>query len=280
MTIEGGQLQISELGVSEVDFRDAFIKYKVSDYLKEVMVRYSLTSFADSDIKHIHFMTINERINGEKLDWSSKYIKRNSESYIYKSYAQNNMVRHKYNEDNDDYFDGRLFVENKNLPQETLLYQSNTYVPSEELVEYNGIINPTYIVENYPMFEVKVKTATNGDLIADYKPLKGRFYVLKESESAETIYINGTLVVGFPLGLNSGVVFSQIFNTVYTEFEKLLDYTKIIKVELALSRFEIATLDLKKVYYFEQEHGFFIINNITYKSGGVTIGEFVRVNYS
>lgn len=280
MTIESSQLQISQLGVSEVDFRDAFIKYKVSDYLKEVMVRYGLTSFADSDLKHIHFMSINERINSEKLNWSDKYIKRVSEGYIYKSYSRNNLVKHKYNEENDDYYDGLLFIDNDNLPQESVLYQSNTYAPAEELVEYNGILNPVYNVTNYPMFEVKVKVATNGDVIADYKPLKGRFYVLKEVASNETIYIDQTLVQGFPLAENSGVVFSQIFNDVYPEFERLLDDTKIIKVELALSRYDVATLDLKKVYYFEQEHGYFLFNKLTYKSGKVAVGEFVRVNYS
>ena len=75
-------LNIHYLVQGEVSFTQALIKYKLSDFIKEVMTREALTPFVDS-INNIEFLTLDERLGYEFVDWSHMYVKRTSETYLY-----------------------------------------------------------------------------------------------------------------------------------------------------------------------------------------------------
>ena len=275
-------LSISILGTVDVSFSEALIKYKVADWFKEVMMRFALTAFTSIADRHIHFLTVEERLNADIVNWSRKYVKRKSEKYVYNSYAKENFYRHQYDEKDDDYNDGKLTVQNENLAIEKTIYKSVTYAPLEELTTYKGVSFPEYFVNNFKMFDVEVKEEEDesGDIITitKYKPLKNRFYIMQDVERVDSLYLETLLVPSFPLAKISGNTFKDIVPEKYSEINDILNDTKIHSIELALSKADVLLLDLEKRYYFEQEKQVYLFNKLTWKSGKIVIGEFIRLN--
>lgn len=277
--VTSASFTIQTLGVQEIDFSAALIKIKVKDFFKEIMVRNALTPFVDVENKAIRFRPLDERLNAPKVDWSSKYVKQGrSEKYVYNQYAQKNIIKHKYNDPNEDWANGVLFVDNQNQPEEKDLYNSFTYAPEQTLVEYNGTNFPSYFVQNFRMFDVEVsEDADTGDLIANYKQLKDRFYVIKAEQRIDDIYILGELAEEFPLAVYSEVFGDIVFDD-YSNMNQLIDNAKILTIDLMLSLVDVVMLDFYKRYYFEQERAYFILNSLTWKPNELAKGEFVKIN--
>lgn len=224
-------------------------------------------------------MSLDDRLDAPAIDFSDKYIKRKKESYLYNTYAKNNLLKHKYDIEGDDYDDGNLIVNNANLESEKTLFQGNTFAPLDEFVTYNGVVNAEYEVTNFKMFEIDIKEDTaTGDLIAAYKPLKNRFYFMESEQRADSIRILGVLQVGFPIAKINAVSYKSIVGLKYQKISQLIERTKVHEIELALAPFHIATLDLKKRYYFTQEHAYYLLNNVRYVSGNKSIGEFILIS--
>lgn len=272
-------LTVETLGVQEIDFSSALIKLKVKDFFKEIMIRNSLTPFVDVENKAIRFRPLDERLTAPKINWSSKYIKKGrSEKYIYNNYAQKNIIQHKYNDANEDWANGVLLVDNENQPEEKNLYNSFTYAPEEILVEYNGTNYPSYFVQNFKMFDVEVEQDPDTEeLIANYKQLKDRFYFIRSEQRVDDIYVLGELAEEFPLAVYSEVFADIVFDK-YSNMNQLIDNAKIINIDLALSLVDVVMLDFYKRYYFEQEKAYFLLNNLSWKSGNISSGEFVKIN--
>jgi len=272
-------MSIYQAGVQDINFSIALVKYKVKEFFKEIMIRGALTAFPDIDNKNIHFMSLDDRLDAPAIDFSDKYIKRKKESYLYNTYAKNNLLKHKYDIEGDDYDDGNLIVNNANLESEKTLFQGNTFAPLDEFVTYNGVVNAEYEVTNFKMFEIDIKEDTaTGDLIASYKPLKNRFYFMESEQRADSIRILGVLQVGFPIAKINAVSYKSIVGLKYQKISQLIERTKVHEIELALAPFHIATLDLKKRYYFTQEHAYYLLNNVRYVSGNKSIGEFILIS--
>lgn len=261
----------------EVSFTQALIKLKISDFLKEVMTRESLTPFVDSENKHIDFLTLEERASAEAVDWTEKYVKRTKEGYLYLDYAQQNWMRHKYPNELENHNDGALNIDNENLEEEKTIYQSLSFSPDQRLSTFtSGGIN--YRVPRLPMFNVEVKEdEATGDLIGTYKFIAGRFFFVKSDPVTHTIYIDGNEVVGFPLANVNGNVFKDIVYEKYQQFNNFAEDAKVHDIELALSLSDILQLDLKKLYYFENEAAYYILNRLSYKTGQKTKGEFLKI---
>lgn len=271
--IEDGFLEIETRGIQEVDFSEALIKIKVKDFFKEIMIRNALTPFVDVENKSIRFRTLDERLNANVINWTDKYVDRKSEKYVYENYAQDNILKHKYNQPNVDYGDGVIVVENENQPAEKTLYSSFSYAPEQNLV----VINQTYNVQNFRMFDVEVQVDENDDLIANYKQLKDRFYFIRSQQVEDDIYVLGDLATEFPLAVYSEV-FADIVNDKFTNIGQLINNAKILTIELALSKADVVGLNFYRRYYFEQEKAYFLLNNLTWKSGDICTGEFVKIN--
>jgi len=272
-------LTIETLGVQEIDFSLALIKIKVKDFFKEIMVRNALTPFVDVENKAIRFRTLDERLNAPAIDWTSKYVKEDrSEKYVYNSYAQKNIIKHKYNEENQDFADGVISVDNDNQPSETTIYDSFTYAPEEILEEYKGKNSSTYFVQNFRMYNVEVtKEAETNNLLANYKQLKDRFYFIKSAQKNDDIYILNELVNEFPFALYSEV-FADIVDEKYSNLNQLINEAKIITVNLIISLVDVSMLDFYKQYYFEQEKAYFLLNSLTWKEDDLAFGEFIKIN--
>ena len=261
----------------EVSFTQALIKLKISDFLKEVMTRESLTPFVDSENKHIDFLTLEERASAEAVDWTEKYVKRTKESYLYLDYAQQNWMRHKYPNELEDHNDGALSIDNENLEEEKTIYQSLSFSPDRRLSTFTSE-GTNYRVPRLPMFEVEVKEdEVTGDLIGTYKFIAGRFFFVKSDPVSHTIYIENNQVDGFPLANINGNIFRDIVYDKYQAFNNFAEDAKVHDIELALSLSDILQLDLKKLYYFENEAAFYILNRLSYKTGQKTKGEFLKI---
>lgn len=271
--VDQATLTIGVISQGEVSFTSALIKYKVVDFIKEIMVREALTSFVDVESKTIKFLTLNERLDAEVVDWSSKYVRRTNETYLYRDYAQKNYFRHKYSSEFEDFNDGVLNVPNENLDEEATIYQSNSFSPDENFSTF--VSNGTeYPITRLPMFEIEVKEV-GGAIDLNYKFIKDRFFFVKSQQSDRDIYIDGNLQNGYPSVSVGDSTFKNIFFTKYASFGLLSEQAKVHEIELALSVSDIVHLDLSKRYRFDQEAAIYILNRLKWKSGKITTGEFI-----
>ena len=275
--ITEGWMSVETRGIQPIDFSEALIKIKVKDFFKEILFRNALTPFINVDDKHITFRTLDERLSAPTLDWSKKYAGRQSEKYVYENYAQENLVKHKYNDENQDYADGVIVVDNENQPTEKTLYQSFSYAPEQTFEQIKTNLN-TYNVQNFRMFDVEIEIDENGDMIANYKQLKDRFYFIKARTVNEQIYVGTDLATKFPLAEYSEV-FANIIDTKFSNIGRVINDAKILDIDLVLSKMDILNMLFHRLYYFEQEKGYFLLNQLTWKSGEISTGEFVKINY-
>ena len=276
--IQAGSMRIDQLGVQSVDFSAALIKLKVKDFFKEVLTRQAATPFVDIDHRNIHFINIDNRLSAPVIDWSAKYARRKAERYVYDSYARNNNLTHKYDTGEEDFNDGVLVVDNENLPEDKDLFKSFTHSPLEEFITYRGLSNTEYLVNNFKMFTVEVKTDPDTqETLAEYKPIKNRFYIFDSETREDTIYILGNPVSSFPIATIGGNTFKDIVAERYQGIRKILNDTRIHTIELVLTKWEVAALDLSVRYYFAQEAAVYMLNKLTWKNAALCEGEFVRL---
>lgn len=262
----------------QVSFTKALMKFKVNAFLKEIMTRESLTAFVENENKTINFFTLTERFEQPVTDWTDKFVERKKESYMYNNYAQNNLLKHKYQDELSNYNDGNLIVNNQNLEQEKTLYKSVGYSPNNELTDFTDN-NIVYKVPQIPTFEVKTKEDPDTeDVIAEYKFLKDRFFFVKAEKTNNSIYIDNNLANNIPLVSLSGVLFRDIVFDKYNQFVNISSNTKIHSIDLALSLSDVMFLSLSNKYYFEQEASFYLLNKLKYQSGKITNGEFLKID--
>ena len=273
VSVDQATLTIGVISQGEVSFTSALIKYKVVDFIKEIMVREALTPFVDVESKTIKFLTLNERLDAEVVDWSSKYVSRVNETYLYRDYAQKNYFRHKYSSELEDFNDGILNVPNENLDEEVTIYQSKSFSPDENFSTFTDS-GDDYPITRLPMFEVEVKDV-GGAIDLNYKFIKDRFFFVKSQQSERQIYIDGNLQNGYPSVSAGSSTFKNIFFTKYASFGLLSEQAKVHEVELALSLSDIVHLDLSKRYRLDQEAAIYILNRLKWKSGKITTGEFI-----
>lgn len=271
--VDQASITLGVISQGQVSFTTALIKYKVVDFIKEIMVREALTSFVDVENKTIKFLTLNERMDAEVVDWSTKYVSRTNETYLYRDYAQQNYFRHKYSSEFEDFNDGILNVPNENLDKEETIYQSNSFSPDENFSTFISS-GTEYPITRLPMFEIEVKDV-GGVIDLNYKFIKDRFFFVKSQQSERQIYIDGNLQNGYPSVSVGDAVFKNIFFTKYASFGLLAENAKVHEIELALSVADIVHLDLSKRYRFDQEAAIYILNRLTWKSGAITKGEFI-----
>lgn len=270
-----GEVDIKYLQTGVVSFTRALIKYRVSDFMKEIFTRFSLTPFVDSRSKNIELLTLDERLDADVVDWSDKYVKRENETYLYRDYAQENYFRHKYHFDGDDFNDGILPIENENLEEEKTVFQSESYSPDETFTTFEDNTTP-YEVPKLRMFDVEIKEQS-GSLIATYNRLKDRFFFATDTPLGRDIYIDGFIQDSAPLAQVGPSLFRNIIGTKYANFGRISTNAKVHNIVLALSQVDIIHLDLKKRYYFKQEASVYILNRLKWESGDFCTGEFIRV---
>lgn len=283
-------LQFAEVNISrnqnpDVSFSEQFKNFKITDFFNDFIRRFGLTMIPDNDNRHLSFYTLSERLNtSNSVDWSEKYVRRTNESYLFGSYAQNNYYRHKYNGENEDFNDGILEINNKNLQNEKTLASSPFYSRTEDMTTFVNIEGENALNRFvYPIWSREPKETENGIEIS-YKSLSGRFYVIKDTIMAFPLRLVSELteqelvVPVAPIIDSSFTHYADLIPKYYDKYYQLLNNCKIHKIEVAHSVFDIINLDFSKPIYFEQEASHYLINKEGFESGKLNILEAIKIN--
>lgn len=277
-------VNISRVDDEIINFDDAFINFKIKDFFNEVMFRYGITPYKDKYTSNYNFLTLQELLQTADVeDWSAdknKFVKRNSESYIYSNYAQQNVFKHKYNEPNDDYYDGQILINNENLQDSRNAIVSKIYVPEEI---------PTNIFERqtnvYKLWDKEPKD----DGTTTYKSLSKRFYFMRYEDyfftSSTTIgseeLATEQLINNAPFESFFGLSFSNAIQEYYLPLHNILNKARVINADIYLTESDITNLDLTKLYYIKEEGGYFVLNKtINFIRNGAIKNELINVEYN
>ena len=287
----GYDFKLYQISQQVVDFGSEFLDVSLSEFIKEIMMRFALTPFIDVESKHIKFLTLSERINTNNVkDWTDKFVKRTDENYIYKDYAQRNWLKHKYNDENATFNNGFLSVSNQTLQPQKDLYSSKFYSFNNEITSF---YDSDFTNNSFPIWNREIKETINNDTTpptktydVNYKGLSNRFYFIRRNILPKTINIGSQLLRIEETANNVAIVdtkklsYSDAVNN-YKDFVKVLNDTRIHEIELFLNINDLLDLDLESLYYFSQENQYYILNRITIDlTNNINKGEFIRVKYN
>lgn len=288
------ELEITELNLSiyqissgTISFKDALIDFGIKDFFKEFLWQFGLTPIPQENNK-VLFLTTDERINAEVINWSDKYNGRSKEEYLHGSYAQRNWYRYKYNSENSNYNDGFLEVRNQNLEDEKDSISSKVYTPEKDKINFPTSSTSRFDSNVYMIWqkEVQEKEDENGNPTTEikYKDLSNRYYFIRSKENQNEInlsyeIINDSIKVsGFAQEDYSDLSFSEIVKNEYLSLDSLINNSRKHFIKLKnLTPVDIQNLRFDVVYYFEQEQQYYILNKLPYQNTKENIGEFIRV---
>lgn len=258
-------------------FDQAFIDYKVSDFIKEILIEFGLTPYKDKFTNGIKFMTLYELLQNQSVsDWSDKFRGKASEKYTFGNYAKRNVFKPKYNDDGMTHNNGYIEINNENLQDEITLHQSNIYSP-------NRIYSPFLTSSNvYPIWTKEVKD----DATIDYKDLDGRFYFMRaekvySSMTVGSVILGGTLENPFYYRESYyRLSYSNVIDDWYRPIKSIFDKAKLVVNQFWLTKKDIYNIDLSKLIVVKQLSSYFLINKISnFTPGKITNVECIEVDY-
>lgn len=269
-------LKISTVKLSEDTLKE-MLNFKLADYVKEFMYKYSLIGYRKDNI--LYFKKIGSILNSENsVDWSDKFVKRIEESYDI-GFNQHNFLKHKYVNEGSNYYDGDIQSNNLNLPYSKDLISSNVFVPSQNsaLFSLGGAASSSNdtLVKGY----VTYTTDSNDNV----KTEKRNFWQQIEPWPTSSVYlgsfINSDRYTLFGQQVNKSNTFSTGFNSNYWNVMTEITYqTKYHVFELNLTEIDILQIDQGLPYYFKQEAAFYMLNELTYTYGQKATGKFTKIN--
>jgi len=280
------KLKIEQVSKSQISFSEELTKFSVTDFFKEILWRFGLTPFINNETKNIHFLTLNERLNSTQVvDWSSKYISRNSEEYELGNYAQKNLFKHKYNDSNAKYNDGAITVINENLEESKDLVTSKVYTNDNSLTTIMTGLSESNV---YPIWQQDVKEEKDDSgttkIKIEYKELNDRYYFIKSKQVEQNIKIGSptfqiyTSSTSYPFVDSVDTTYRELTPKYYNQFEKIANNAILHTISLALTPLDIANIDLKALVYFKQESAYYLLNSLKYKPNGESEGEFIKIH--
>lgn len=259
--------KIYTLAIDEAKERDA-LSFRLSQFIKEICYRYFLTPLQTGN--HVEFVSIYDIMNEwDVLDWSGKYINRQEEEYT-AGYATNNWLRHRYVSGGDESFDLNLTTGNHNAAMSKDMIVSEIFAPSENA---NKILD-------FEVFEVEVKD--NGE--TKYKTNNRFFFAHADLRfrSSTTCFASNTI----PGELCSPDAYYLIpeYTAAFSDsdrwrsLERIIQGLRVHKIDLHITTVDVAQLDITRIYYFEQEQAYYMLNRLAYTKGKVTNAEFVKIS--
>jgi hypothetical protein len=279
------QLIIKEYQGDIISFSNELKDFQTKDFITEILNRFGLTPFKDKYTNHYKFLTLTELLQDNQIvDWSrekNKFVSFISERYIFGSYAQKNKFTYKYNEQEDDYYNSEIVIDNVNLPDNKIVVNSKVYSPEK---------TPTILIHNlisnvYKMWDKEVKD--NGDV--KYKGLSKRYYLMRESShtftshteiGSETLSSHQSITT-IPVESFINLKFSDVVRDYYASIASILNFSKIIEASIYLTENDIANIDFSKLYWIKELNNYFLLNKINnFVKKGITKVELIRVNRS
>ncbi|WP_312557905.1 hypothetical protein [Empedobacter brevis] len=287
LIIDNFNFSIYQISLGVISFKDALIDFGIKDFFKEFLWQFGLTPIPLKDNK-VLFLTTDERINAEVVNWTDKFNGRINEEYVYNNYAQRNNFKYKYNTENSNYNDGFLKVNNQNLEDEVDSIQSKIYTVEKDKINFPVSSTQKFDSNVYMIWqkEVQEKEDENGNPTTEikYKDLSNRYYFIRSKENQNEINlsyerINDSIKVpGFAQEDYSDLSFSEIIKNEYLSLDSLINNSRKHFIKLKnLTPVDIQNLRFDVVYYFEQEQQYYILNKLPYQNAKENIGEFIRV---
>lgn len=283
------EVEVYNLSLGNIDFTDAFSEFPIKDFVKEIIWRYGLTPVYDAYTKNIHFYTVDEKVNfNNYVNWTDKYVKREKEIYLYgNNYAQTNIFAHKYNDEAETFRNGQLTIANENLPSSKIIAQSKIYAADRRIRSYN-IASGSFDSVLFPVWQSEVREVIENDQTVqkiEYKGLSGRFYIMKIQQvneqgkfKSEVLDSNVETTPHYYVSNLNNTHYNDLVAKYYPTYERILNDFKMHTIELAMSLPDVLQLDFTKLYYFEQEASFYILNKLNWQDGNKCKGEFIRIN--
>lgn len=243
--------------------RDA-LDLSLSDFIKEFCYRYALIPIHDGN--NINFIGFHDIIdNWNVLDWTDRYIYRNEETYTL-DYGNNNWLKHSYVDESDTQYNLNIPSFNDNAEVNHDIVVSKIFAPNR-----NGVFG---IYDSNLQGDGTFTTKTNK-----------RFYWIKRVRrfSTEEIRVASRTVPGYIVAV--GGIFNYAEYTAafsdserWRSLERIIQGLRVHKIDLHITTVDVAELDITKVYYFEQEQAYYMLNRLAYTKGKITNAEFVKVN--
>jgi hypothetical protein len=272
--------KLSKVESSNIDFTGVFIDLKTKDFFNEVLTRFGLTPFKDKYTNNITFKTLYEILqDSDTIDWSSKFDSVNSESYAYGSYAQVNNFVYKYNDNESDYYNGSINIENVNLPDTKDAIKSVIYAPDR--VRTNELFKSTNV---YRLWNKEPKE----DGTVNYKSLDKRFYFMRIENfifpeavtiGSETLAVETTIGQA-PYESFFKLPFNDVIQDYYLPIYQILNNAKIINANIFLKEQDIVNIDFSKLVWIKQLGNYFLLNKImNFQGNGITKCELIKVDY-
>ena len=269
LNISNFQSTIKKYIFQEIRFGDALKDIKATDFIKYMMHRYGLTMFYDN--KKVTFKTIEQRLDADTINYSRFFKERDKEKYTYSSYAQENILAHKYVDEDVGFNDGVIYVNNKNLRESRTLLESFTYSPTR--------------TGQLTIFEAEPYEDDDGDVKINYKGIDRNFSIkmnldgvaevtLRSIIENDSVVFSGTA----PIVNLQGTTFREYKNMYYTGVEKILNNTKIHNVTFKMSIYEFLHIDLSKKLYLRQEASEYLINSATLRNNDEVTMELIKLN--
>lgn len=267
----------------QISFSEELSEYSITDFFKEVVNFFGLTPYPDEHSKKIDYLGMAERIVTAPVeDWTDKYVERESESYVFQDYAQKNIFSYQYNDKDSSYHDGYILINNTNLKDKKTVFKSKHYSPERDLSSYYlGSVGSKFL-RIFKMYDKELKE-DNGTQTIKYKGLDKRFHYARSSKLDTTVTIGSkslsqeTVVSSLPMADFSDLSWQQVVNTNYYYYGRVLNDSRIHRLSLHISPVDMMVLDLKKLYYFEQEQQYYFLNSVQYAGDNIAKAEAVRV---
>jgi hypothetical protein len=275
------EIKVTKMATA-LDFASAFKTFSITDFLKEITHRFGLTIFKDRFSRHYRFLTLQEILQTDAVDWSKKFSAKISENYLYGSYARRNWLRYAYNDKEGTYKDSYLDVDNINLPDSKEVIKSKIYSPE---FKNSVVFGRSTNVYKFWDKEIGEDSETNEKTI-EYKPLDSRYYLMRAELGFHLMTLKST-------ALDQNVVtsihwresfyklsFEDVIDEYYAPMQRLLYQARVVTADVWLTDADVARLDFSRLHYIEQLSSYFIINKINYIPGKVARCELVRVHYA
>ncbi|MFV8339145.1 hypothetical protein ACNQGL_07725 [Flavobacterium sp. LB3P21] len=280
--ISGGSYGIDKIykyNSANIEFGENLSGFIIKDFINEILQRFGLSIFKDKYTNNYKFKTLAEITNDSaSIDWTSKFQSVDSEKYIYGSYAQKNILKYKYNDENANYNDGAILVNNKNIDDTKTIIQSKIYSPEANTSNIFGFNTNVYKIWNKEVKDTGVVT---------YKDLENRFHFIRSYDKnlstgttigSEILLTNQNISVA-PAETFSRLSFQEIVANYYPDISKLLNKSKIIIANINLKYTDISDFDFTKLYFIKQLGGYYLVNKIlNFQIGYTTKVEMIRVN--
>jgi hypothetical protein len=275
------QINVKKIDGGDVNFSSTLIDFSTKDFLNEIIQRFGLSIFKDKYTNKYDFKTLSEIINSNNpIDWSDKFQSIESERYIYGNYAQKNLLKYKYNDNNGTYNDGYINIDNENLNDSKTIIQSKIYSPESKFSNELGFPTNVYKLWNK---EINDKKDIN------YKSLENRFHLLRATTKTfgDTTRIGSyslqsiQTITTAPVETFSRLPFQDIVSNYYPSVSKILNKSKVIIANINLKHTDITDFDFTKLYFVKQLGNYFLVNKIVnFQIGKQTKVEMIKVDYS